>query len=178
MLPHVVHPCKETAEPRLRAQRIRLHIGAALLATAFATCGGHGSPTQPTNDVGSGGGSACTPATNAPPIIASIGVQGTKPNEPADFAEVGESIPITAVVLDAETPIDRLQLQWTANVGRFSGSGASVTWEAPPKGSVVTPMDVTVTLNVRENYGCPDVPSAFQNNVAATHTISLHDSNS
>jgi hypothetical protein len=105
-----------------------------------------------------------------------MAAQGTRKNEPGDFADVGESIPMTAVVQDAETPIDQLQLTWTATAGTFTGSGANVTWQAPAKGTVGTPVDVIVTLTVVENYGCTGQPPSFRNTVNATHTISLHDS--
>ncbi|MGH9411609.1 MAG: hypothetical protein ACRD1V_19405 [Vicinamibacterales bacterium] len=151
-----------------------LLIAAAAAATIVAACGTNSTPTQPTN---SGGGSGtCTPPANTPPVIASITAQGTRANEPADFADVGESIPITTVVQDAETPVDQLQLTWTATAGTFSGSGTSVTWQAPASGAVSTPMDVAITLTVVENYGCAGQAPTFKNTVSATHTISLHDS--
>lgn len=153
-------------------------LAAVVLGCVIAACGGQAStPTQPTKGGGSGAGStACTPPANTPPVIVSIAAQGTRKNEPGDFADVGESIPITAVVQDAETPVDQLQLQWTATAGTFSGSGANVTWQAPAKGAVATPLDVTVTLTVVENYGCAGQLPSFKNTVNATHTISLHDS--
>lgn len=133
-------------------------------------------PTQPTKGGGGGGTTTCTPPANTPPVIVSIAAQGTRKNEPADFADVDESIPIAAVVQDAETPLDQLQLTWTASAGTFSGSGTSVIWQAPAKGTVPTPADVTITLTVVENYGCTGQPPSAQNTVSATHTISLHDS--
>lgn len=135
-------------------------------AFALATCA-H-TPTQPSPPP--------VPCTNTAPVILSITAQGTRRNEPADFADMGESIAIAAIVQDAETPVDQLQLQWTATAGTMSGSGANVTWQAPANGSVTTPIDVTVTLTVVENYTCAGQATALKNTVSATHTISLHDS--
>lgn len=155
--------------------RMRALLVAVVLASVIAACGGHTStPTQPTNSGGGGGTTACTPPANTPPVVVSITAQGARKNEPADFADVGESIPVAAVVQDAETPVDQLQLAWTATVGTFSGSGTSVIWQAPANGS--TPLDVTITLTVVENYGCTGQPPSAKNTVTATHTISLHDS--
>jgi hypothetical protein len=146
-------------------------------ALVIVACGGTPmTPTQPSNGGGGGGGNPCTPPANTPPVIVSITTQGTRANEPADFADVGEAIPVVASVQDAETPADQLTYQWTAPVGTFSATGASVIWQAPAKGSISTPMDVTITLTVIENYGCPGQPPTFQNTVSATHTLSLHDS--
>jgi hypothetical protein len=152
-------------------------MAAVAVAAMMAACGGQTStPTQPTSGNSGGGSSRCVPPANTPPVIASITAQGTRKNEPGDFADVGESIPITAVVHDAETPVDQLELRWTATAGTISGSGASVTWQAPAKGAVATPVDVTVTLTVVEDYGCAGQPPSAQNTVSAAHTISLHDS--
>jgi hypothetical protein len=59
-------------------------------------------------------------------------------------------------------------------VGTFTGTGASVTWQAPASAS--TPMDVTITLKVVEHYGFPGQAPAFTNTVSGTDTVSLHDS--
>lgn len=139
---------------------------AGAAAVLLTTCAR--TPTQPNPTPG--------PCTNTAPVILSITAQGTRSNEPADFADAGESIAIAAVVQDAETPVGQLQLQWNASAGTITGSGTNVTWRAPTQGTVSTPMDVTVTLTVVENYTCPGQPMPLTNTVTATHTISLHDS--
>lgn len=150
---------------------------AVLAAFLIAACGG--GPTTPTGSGGGGGGGGGPlppPPPNDPPVIASIVVQGTRSHEPADFADVGESVPVTATVTDADATPDQLTYKWEATVGSFSGTGASVVWQAPVAGSIDTPLDVTITLTVTEKYGYPGQPLAYEQSVWTTHTLSLHDS--
>ncbi len=98
------------------------------------------------------------------PVIDGITARGSRPNEPAGFADIGEAIVVTATVTDADTPIEQLQFQWTADLGTFSGSGASVTWRAPA--DAPTPRAVTLTLTVADNAG----------SAKSTTTVSLHNS--
>ncbi len=136
---------------------------AALLAAA--ACGS--SPTSP--------GPPAPPATcaslgNSAPVIDAIAVQGSRVGEPPNFADLDESIAVTATVHDQETAIDRLQYVWSATAGTFSGSGSRVTWQAPKTGS--TPLSVTLTLHVLEPCGT----GSAQHDVTATAAVSLHDS--
>ena len=108
------------------------------------------------------------------PVIDAITVQGTRPKEPANFADAGESVPVSAKVHDDETALDQLVYTWTATSGMFSGTGASVTWTAPE--TVAAPAVVTITLTVTEKYGNPGGPLAFEQSVKATADLSLHDS--
>ena len=151
--------------------RIVAGIVALLLAVGFSACGAK-SPTQPNPATGGNGGQ--TPPPNTPPVIDGITAQGSRPKEPAHYADVGESIRIAATVHDAETTTDRLDYQWTASVGDLSGTGATVTWTAPK--SIESPMVVTIGLTVVENYGSGS--SSGQNTVTGTSKISLHDSES
>jgi hypothetical protein len=115
--------------------------------------------------------------SNTPPVIQSLTAKGRKTNEPTWFADVGETIDVTAVVQDAETPIEKLTFQWTATFGTFSGTGPVVTWTAPPAAS--TPVDVTVTLTVIETYKAPDasgLPIDKENRATSTSKLSLHNS--
>lgn len=99
------------------------------------------------------------------PTITSVTAQGTRPNEPKNFADLDEEVAVTAVVDDSDTPADRLTFEWTADVGSFSGSGANVTWRAPADAS--TPKDVV--LNVK-------VSDPGSNSATGTVTVSLHNS--
>ena len=108
------------------------------------------------------------------PTIDSITIQGTRSKEPANFADTGEAVPVSAKVRDDETAIDQLVYTWTATAGTFTGTGASVTWTAPT--SVPSAVDVTITLTVTEKYGNPGGPLSFEQSVKATSTLSLHDS--
>jgi hypothetical protein len=140
-------------------------LAAALL---MAACGG--SPTRPSPGGGNNGGG--TPPPNNLPVIESITIQGTRAKEPANFADVGETVAVTAKVRDDETAVDQLQYEWSAPVGTFSGTGASVTWQAPA--TAATPVEVTITLKVVEKYGTP--AASFQHDVTGTAKLSLHDS--
>ncbi len=156
---------------------MRKSITGALVGVAgaliIAACGT--SPVIPTPSGGGGtGGGTTTPPPNNLPVIDSIAIQGTRAKEPANFADLGENVPVVAKVHDDETAADQLEYQWTATVGTFTGTGATVAWIAPP--AATTPVDVTITLKVVEKYGFPGVPPAFSHDVSGTAALSLHDS--
>src|SRR5262245_47581841 len=98
-------------------------------ALAFA-CSGSGNPYTPPTPNPPNPPNPNPPANNLP-VIDSITFQGTRLKEPADFADVAETVPVVAKVHDDETAADQLEYQWTATAGTFSGSGANVTWTAP-----------------------------------------------
>lgn len=151
---------------------VRITSGLAIgIAMLVAGCGGGAAPTVPT---GPGGGPTPPPPPNNPPVVDSIAIQGTRPKEPANFADVGETVQITAKVHDDETPVDQLQFVWTADVGAFNGTGPSVTWTAPAQAS--TPADVTLNLKVVEKFGYPGGPLVYENDTSGSATVSLHDS--
>jgi hypothetical protein len=79
-----------------------------------------------------------------PPVIRSVTVAVSR-------AEVEQDIPVTAVVEDAETPVENLTFVWTANAGTVVGAGASVTWRLT-KDTATTPLDVTISLQVVERF--------------------------
>lgn len=112
-----------------------------------------------------------TPADNAPPVITSMTARGSRANQPADFADLGESLTVSAQVTDSETPLTQLSYQWSATLGTFIGQGPAVTWRAPA--TAATPVAVTLTLRVVELYGAN---GALQHEVSRLHTLSLHDS--
>src|SRR5450830_1397731 len=158
---------------------MRRLLFAAVVACAggflIVACGG--TPVTPTPGGGGppGGGGNPQPPANDLPVIDSISIQGARsPKEPASFADLGESVAVTAKVHDAETPADQLDYQWSAPVGTFTGTGASVVWQAPAT-AATTPADVTITLKVVEHYGNPGGP-VFSHDVSGTATVSLHDS--
>jgi hypothetical protein len=115
--------------------------------------------------------------TNTPPVINSISARGTKPREPAQFADIGETINVSATVTDAETPVPQLTFAWTSTAGTFTGSGASVTWTAPV--AFTTPSTITLTLKVTERYQTTDnfgLPVTRENVVEKTSDLRLHNS--
>jgi len=113
------------------------------------------------------------PENNPPPKVAALVAQGARPKEPAQFADLGEQIANTATVTDAETPIDLLAFQWTADNGTLTGSGPSVTWQAPDSGA--TPLESTIHLTVVERYITTD-SIIHENTVSQTTTVNVHDS--
>ena len=100
-----------------------------------------------------------------PPVIASIVARGARPNEPQNFADVGEEITVTATVTDPDTPSEQLVFHWTADTGTFTDSGATVKWRAPT--DATAPAAITLSLSVADNTG---------NSATSSTTISLHDS--
>lgn len=115
---------------------------------------------------------------NMPPVIAAIGAQGTRPNEPSHFADLDEQIVIAAAVSDAETSSDQLMYDWSSEVGTFIGAGATVRWQAPhdlPK----TPVTYPLTLTVTEPYQTTDESGAVitkENKVTSSVSVRVHNS--
>jgi hypothetical protein len=147
------------------------------------SCGGSNiGPTPPPTGGGGGGGGNGNPdpPVNTLPVIEAITVQGTRVRQPANFADLGESIPVSAKVRDAETAIDQLVYAWTATAGSFTGTGASVTWQAPATAPVAvqgaTPATVKITLTITEKYGHPGGPLSFEQTVWHEVPVALHDS--
>jgi hypothetical protein len=148
--------------------------GACALALAAASCGGH-SPNAPTPGGGNGGSNQQPPPNNLP-VIDAITIQGARPRQPANFADAGETVDVTAKVHDDETAADQLQYEWTASTGTFSGTGTSVRWTAPAQLPGSASGDVTLTLKVIEKYGQPGSAPTFEHDVSGTASLSLHDS--
>jgi hypothetical protein len=151
---------------RLEAGSVAVSVAALILAA----CGGSGVSPSPTPAGGSG---FSTAPTNSAPTIGSITVQGTRAKEPANFADAGETVAVTATVHDDETAADQLQYAWTATAGTFTGTGATVSWIAPA--AVTSASTVTISLIVTEKYGAN---LAFSQSVTGAATLSLHDSRS
>jgi hypothetical protein len=120
---------------------------------------------------------ASRPVTNSPPVVTNLTAAGSRPNEPAGFADANEELKVTAVVSDAETSPSSLTYEWTADVGTFSGSGSTVTWKAPALFGA--PVMATLTLTVIERYTGTDAsgnPTPLENRVSAVTSVSVHDS--
>ena len=118
----------------------RLWLGSVLVFGVM----GCSSPTPP---------SPIHPPTvkiSTPPIIRSIAA-------PTVRVEAGQDFTITAVVEDAETPLNDLSYVWSANAGTITGTGPAATWRhgAGLKAGV----DVVITLTVIDKY------RAVENNV-------------
>jgi IPT/TIG domain len=118
-----------------------------------------------------GGFNYQVPPNNALPTVESITGQGSRAGQPANFADLGETLRVTATVTDSETAPDQLEYRWSASAGTISGTGASVSWQAPA--TAQTPLQATITLRVVERYGPGGV---FQQEATGTLTVSVHDS--
>lgn len=137
-----------------------------LLVLALAGCGGGngGSP------IGPGPGPGPQPAPpNQPPVIEGIAVS-------AQRVEADTEVTVTATVRDAETAVEALRFDWTAEAGTFTGTGPTVRWRLA-RGSQ-TPVDVPLRLSVVETYGTPDASGNRQQHTvtAASPAVRVHDS--
>jgi hypothetical protein len=155
----------------------------AVVASAGSCGGSNIGPTPPPgggNGGNGGGGGNPNPPANTQPVIETMTVQGTRARQPANFADLGESIAVSAKVRDDETAVDQLVYDWTATAGSFSGTGANVTWQAPATAPEavegLTPATVTITLTITEKFGHPGGPLAFEQSVWNTVSVALHDS--
>lgn len=117
------------------------------------------------------------PTDNQPPVITALTARGTREDEPERFADLDEEIEVAATVTDVETAPDKLQYQWTAPAGTFSGTGSRVTWRAPSVS--VTPAIMPLTVAVIETYTATDptgLPVTLQNKVTRSVDVNLHAS--
>ena len=105
----------------------------ALMAIAAGpllfACGGSPSSPGPVTPPG-------PPPVNRPPIIESIRIQGSRPGQPANFADLSEVVDVAASVSDEETAPGQLEFLWTASAGTFDGAGPSLKWQAPAEASM------------------------------------------
>ncbi len=147
-----------------------LTAGAVVLL--FAGCGG--SPSGP-GSVSQPAPTVTPPAPpNALPVIEAVTAQGRRTREPASFADLGETIDVSARVRDDETAVTDLEYEWSASAGTFEGTGAKVAWRAPD--ALTTPVDVTLTLKVTERFGYPGGAKVYSQNVSGTVAVSVHNS--
>jgi hypothetical protein len=123
-----------------------------------------------------GGFTYVTPAPNPPPVITALTAQGTRTNQPANFADLGEDLVVTATVVDNETPIGGLLFEWTADGGTFTGTGPSVQWKAPT--GIAAPAQLRLTVRVTEPLTAVlgDGAPALTQSVTASTTVRVHNS--
>jgi hypothetical protein len=115
--------------------------------------------------------------TNQPPIVSGISSRSSRPGVPNRFADLDETITVTATVTDPETPADQLRYEWTADVGTFAGTGREVTWRAPAQAT--TPAEVRLNLVVVETYqtvNAQGLPVSAEHRVPGLLTVRLHAS--
>ena len=115
--------------------------------------------------------------TNEPPVIQSITARGTRPDEPANFADLSEEITVTGTATDKESKADQLVYEWSGTDGTFTGTGPSVKWRAPASGA--TPFVASLKLTVVDRFQTTDgsgLPITFEHRVEKTFTVKVHDS--
>jgi hypothetical protein len=115
---------------------------------------------------------SCPVVINTPPVVGKFTVQGVRRNEPPNFADALEEVPVSVDVTDAESPLSDLKFNWSAAVGTFSGVGRSVTWKAPAV--VQAPTEVMINVEVVETYTSQG--KSIDNKSTGSTTLSLHDS--
>jgi len=134
--------------------RFRGFLGSLALVGGLTLAGCGGSPAGPTPApqpqipivVVPTPAPTPAPAPNTAPVLSGLTAQGTRRREPANLADAGEEIVLTATVTDAETAVDRLTFEWSSPVGTFTGAGPSVRWRAPA--SVPAPLVASLRLRV------------------------------
>ena len=116
-------------------------------------------------------------STNQPPAISGITTRGPRPGMPSRFADLDDTLTVTATVGDAETPADQLKYEWTAESGAITGTSREVTWRAPAQAS--TPTEVRLSLTVVETYqtvNAQGLPVTAEHRVSGSVSIRLHAS--
>lgn len=131
-------------------RRVGLVLVSVIVGVALAGCGGGGGG-------GDGGGGG-----NTAPVINSL-----TPSDASIWP--GESTTVTCNATDANG--DNLTYTWSADSGEFTGTGATVTWDAPATGGVVEvecevndgndgtvsdTVDITVGATVQGQLVAPD----------------------
>lgn len=101
------------------------------------------------------------PGVGVAPSVGGLTIQGRRPRQPANFADLGEVVDVSARVTASTGAVT---YQWSATLGRTEGSGAAVTWRAPA--TARTPLEVTITVKVTDAGGT----------TSASADVSLHDS--
>jgi len=143
---------------------LRLQLIASLVVAAIAcssACGGSTTPVTPTPTP------QPAPKPNLEPTIVSLTASGPRVDADADLT-------LTAVVEDAETPLDQLTYQWSTTPigGDFIGSGAQIRWRAPR--GATTPASYSIKLTVVEKYVSGGQPA--QHEVSKAIDVHYNDS--
>lgn len=116
-------------------------------------------------------------STNQPPIVSGISSRSARPRAPNAFADLDDTLTLTATVTDPETPADQLRYEWSSDTGTFAGTGREVTWRAPAQAT--TPAEVRLNLTVVETYqtvNAQGLPVSAEHRVPGLFTVRLHAS--
>jgi len=112
-------------------------------------------------------------APNTAPVITSITAQGRRLRQPASFADYGETIQLTLVIQDAETPPAQLTYQWRACDGTFSGAGPQVDWTAPAIGSLPSTCTIDVTVTDGPHVLTRSIVVRLHNSIAEVTALAM-----
>jgi hypothetical protein len=112
-------------------------------------------------------------APNTAPVITSIAAQGRRVRQPASFADYGETIQLTLVITDAETPVAQLTYQWRACDGTFSGTGPQVDWTAPAIGSLPSTCTIDVTVTDGPHVLTRSIVVRLHNSIAEVTALAM-----
>jgi len=125
------------------------------------------------------GGTSTTPAPVTPPVVDPPVVRNDAPviaslTLASPRVEADQDVGITAVVTDAETPLDQLTYQWSATPvgGTFTGTGRDAKWRAPKLQT--TPDLYTLRLLISEKY--TSAGQARENSVSSSVQVHYNDS--
>ena len=159
------------------ATRVAVQGGAAISATTPPSAGAGARDVVVTT-----GGRTATLArgftfvapsgANQPPVITGIRSTGLRANQPSGFADLDETITLTATVSDVETSTGALAYAWSGP-GVFGDPGATISWRAPNMLSPI-PSTVVVALTVSEAYTEGGV--SHTNTASRTFVVDVHDS--
>jgi IPT/TIG domain len=114
----------------------------------------------------SGGFRYETLPANTAPVITSITAQGKRVRQPSNFADYGETIVLTAVVVDAQTSPALLKYEWQACEGAVTGAGPIVEWKAPSGGSLPSICTINLTVSDGPRVVIGSVAVRLHNSVA------------
>ena len=103
---------------------------------------------------------------NSAPVIRTITAQGTRPRQPAAFADYGETIQVSLSVVDAESAPAQLLYQWQPCDGVIIGTGPQVEWRAPVGGSLPSTCTIRVTVTDGPHVLTTSISIRLHNSIA------------
>jgi len=114
--------------------------------------------------------SPTSPSGASAPVITAFHSIGSRPNQPSGFADVGETVTVSASISNDGRGI--LSYAWSGP-GTFTGTGPTVLWTAPNL-PLTTPSTQGLTLTVTERYDEGGV--THTNTTSNTFRMRVHDS--
>jgi hypothetical protein len=106
-------------------------------------------------------------------MITGIRSIGSRPGQPAAFADQDETVTLIADATDAETPVSALTFLWTGP-GTFGGTTATTSWHLPATVSPA-PSPITVSVTAVETF-VEGKLTHTQTSDPKTFVMQVHDS--